>query len=174
VWLLGFFGVFGVFFAVMFVVPLALFGTRRYLEQAKMAEARLALDSMTSGIVRCASEAGPDGTPRGLPPTSRMIPGQLSAVAGKKYQSSAQDWNDEAFTCASFSMRTPQYFVYQWELLDPEHGMARAFADLDDDGQPDHELQQGVQCTSPGVCSALVLEGEDLAPSSAGNHEFDD
>lgn len=120
-------------------------GVSKYLEQSKKAEGKTGIASMASGVVACAALSGGK-----LPATSAMVPAALSQVSGKKYASSAKDWEDPAFKCMKFSMSAPQYYQYQWILKSPTAGIARAVADLDGDGKPDSTLEMDVSCPASG------------------------
>jgi type IV pilus assembly protein PilA len=109
---------------------LAIYGVRKYIANAKTAEARNNIgqigkdaaaefekESMPGTILTpgssaansralCKSEAGP-------------VPGSIGSVGGKKYQSSPGDWNAGAatnvgFACLKFSMDMPQYYQYSY------------------------------------------------------------
>lgn len=135
---------------------LAIYGVRKYMVNAKQAEARTALVSWANGIAACAQREGH------LPPSSTPVPASLSDIGAKKWQSTPADWTEPAYTCAGFSMSGPQYFQYRWELLSPNEGGARAEADLDGDGITDAMLGVPVSCNA-GACSAGSLRGVDDA-----------
>jgi hypothetical protein len=144
VWLLA---VFTVLFAlVAALTPFAIQGVRRYMAQAKRAEAVSALGVWGDGLVRCSAQTGR------LPGSTLLVPPDLSSVSGKKYQSSAADWAEPAHACAKFSMTTPQYFQYSWELRSPTEGVLHARADLDGNGEADEGVDLPVTCAA-GVCS---------------------
>lgn len=134
---------------VVALVPLALYGVRKYLLSARQAEAKTALVSWGDGLVQC-------GENTGLPPSSTPIPASFSAVAGKKYQSRPTEWGDLAHTCAGFEIKEPQYFQYIWELTSPTAGTLHARADLDGDGVADAAFDLQVTC-SDGKCARQSL-----------------
>ncbi len=91
---------------------LAIYGVRKYLASAKTTEARNALGQMVKDAVTqyepsrnlCASAAA-------------SVPSTKSSIAGKKYQSTAAEWNvdgtsNAGFACLKFSIDSPQYFMY--------------------------------------------------------------
>jgi type IV pilus assembly protein PilA len=123
------------------LASLAFFGVRRYVSQAKIAEGRSRVTALAQGMTTCFAE-----TER-LPETSARVPGDLSLVSGKKYQSAPDDWSDPAFRCAEFSMQEPQYFQYQWVLGEGQSGKAVAVADLDGDGELEVQLEFDVDCS---------------------------
>ncbi len=136
-----------ILFAVVGVVSvIAMYGVRKYIVNAKRAEAQTIAAELARGIARCANQRGH------LPPTSGPVPADLAGVRGMKYQSAARDWMDEAFACAGFSLTHPQYFQYQWVKQGDHGGVVQAIADLDGDGQPDQEHRIVVVCEH-GQCS---------------------
>jgi type IV pilus assembly protein PilA len=109
---------------------LAIYGVRKYLANAKTAEARNSIgqmakdsaaayerESMTSGVLPTGSKAA---FSRQLCDTaSASIPSTSANVQGAKYQSSPGEWNADAannsgFACLKFSMDQPQYYEYSY------------------------------------------------------------
>jgi type IV pilus assembly protein PilA len=134
------------------VASLAIYGVRKYVTNAKGAEATANVQRLATGIARCANEVDPaTGQPRGLPESSRPVPSTVTSVRGAKYQSAPGEWSG-AYTCAGFQVLGPQYFQYRWELRTPGNGAAVAVADLDADGTIDFTAEQPVACRSGGVC----------------------
>jgi type IV pilus assembly protein PilA len=113
---------------------LAIYGVRKYLANAKTAEARNSLGQMakdqaaeyekesmqttvlaagsTAALSRQLCASDPSGA-TGVPGTGK--------VAGAKYQSIATDWNQGAaaappsgFACLKFTMDSPQYYSYSF------------------------------------------------------------
>jgi hypothetical protein len=137
------------------VAALAVSGVRRYLKQAHLEEGEKEVPALASGIIRCSQLPNPKGEGRrGLPPSSRAVPATFAEVRGKRYQSLAGEWKDEAFSCAGFERNAPQYFQYRWERLSPTNGRAVGVADLDGDGKPDARMEQAVRCNDEGSCGA--------------------
>jgi hypothetical protein len=128
---------------------LAIYGVRKYIGNAKRAEATAVLTSWSKGMLACADKAG-------LPPTSAQVPATLAAVSGKKYQSMAAEWSDAAFVCGGLSMSDPQYFQYQWVQASPSEGSMLALADLDGDGSAEERFEIRIMC-SAGRCTASTL-----------------
>lgn len=125
----------------------AIYGVKKYVTNAKMAEATNGVQQLAAGIARCAGEVdAATGQRRGLPESSGAVPSSLAAVRASKYQSAPGEWNG-AFACAGFRMAGPQYFQYRWELRSPTSGAAVAVADLDGDGAVDATAEQPVACT---------------------------
>jgi type IV pilus assembly protein PilA len=113
---------------------LAIYGVRKYLANAKTAEARNSLgqiakdqaaeyekESMQTTVLAAGSSAALsrqlcDKDPSG----ATGVPG-TAKVTGSKYQSNAADWNQGAavnppsgFACLKFTMDAPQYYSYSF------------------------------------------------------------
>jgi hypothetical protein len=127
------------------VSALAIYGVRKYVVNAKEAEAQAALTAWGDGLARCGEKEGR------LPQSALPVPGSLLLVMGKKYQSAASDWREPAHACAGFSLTTPQYYQYRWEQRAESAGVARATADFNGDGAADSELELEVTCRG-GKC----------------------
>ena len=140
--ILGFVFVFGGVLAV-----LAIYGVRKYIANAKTAEARNSLGAIARDAAM-AFEREPTssgGTLHRLcPSASRTVPDSIVKVSGKKWVSSAAEWQVDAarragFACIGFSMSSPQYYVYSYKA----HGWgaagdgfeATAIGDLNGDGR---------------------------------------
>jgi type IV pilus assembly protein PilA len=136
-----------VLFGGIFVV-LAIYGTRKYIANAKTAEARISV--MQIGRDAVAAYEGGNALPTGKSgralcgSVSRSVPVSIAAVTGKKYQSTAEEWEVDAprragFACLRFMLSSPQYYVYSYKA----HGVnaagdgfeATAQGDLDADGK---------------------------------------
>jgi hypothetical protein len=152
IWLLVALG--GLVFLVPMFAALAIYGVRKYLIQAKQAEARMASATLAAAISKCPSRTPGRSV---LPPTSRAVPPSLASVSGMKYQSATADWQDEAYVCANFRISDPQYFQYQWLRTSPTRGVVRSVCDLNGDGEPDFTFEQEVTCTETGMCTVGPL-----------------
>lgn len=128
---------------------LAIYGVRKYMMNAKRAEATAVLTSWSKGMVACGEKAG-------LPPSSAQVPASLEAVSGKKYMSAPSDWSDAAFVCGGLSMTQPQYFTYQWVQASPSEGSLLAQADFNGDGIAEERTEVRISC-SAGRCTASSL-----------------
>jgi type IV pilus assembly protein PilA len=136
-----------VLFGGVFVV-LGIYGARKYIANAKMAEARNSVAQIGRDAV--AAYEGGYALPTGKSgralcgSVSRPVPSNIAAVTGKKYQSSESDWQVDAprhagFACLHFMMTQPQYYMYSYKA----HGSsaagdgfeATAQGDLDADGK---------------------------------------
>ena len=121
--------------AVGVLAVLGIYGTRKYIANAKTAEARNSLGIMAkdaAAAYETAREA--DGT-RALCPSARTpVPTSLKDVSAKKYLSSPSDWSgDPGFACLGFALSSPQYYQYNYTSTGTGFtGAARG--DLDGDG----------------------------------------
>jgi type II secretory pathway pseudopilin PulG len=123
-------------------------GVRSYLSRAKATEAQVNVARLAQGVAACAEGGGAAGSASGvtLPASASPVPASLGDVRGRKYMSAPSDWSAPAYSCASFSMISPQYFQYEWEQTSPSSGRAIARADLDGDGRVDQEVSATVSC----------------------------
>jgi len=136
-------------FVIGIFSAIAIFGVRKYILNAKRAEAAQVLDRWSKGMIAC-------GEKDGLPLSSPAVPGSLASVAGKKYQSAASEWSDPAFVCAGFSLTEPQYFQYQWQQVSPAEGNLVGLADFDGDGTAEQRMEVRVTCAA-GRCTAAPV-----------------
>jgi len=118
---------------------LAIYGVRKYIANAKTAEARNSLGQMgkdQSTEFESESMAGKALAPGAvaglsrslcLPPTA-SVPAVAASIKGQKYQSSqapGADWSkDQAtaltgFSCLKFAMDAPQYYMYTFASKTP-------------------------------------------------------
>jgi len=113
------------------LVVLGVYGTRKYIANAKTAEAR----STISVMARAATEAFES---RGALCPSASSPVPASTPRAAKYQSSPADWSrdsaaDAGFACLKFSMDAPQYYQYEYRATATGFTVT-AHGDLDGDG----------------------------------------
>jgi hypothetical protein len=125
------------------MAAMGVYGARKFISRSKAAEAHYSVGALANGIATQCAET--DGK---LPPTSPPVPATLADIRAKKYLSSASDWSAPAYTCAGFTMSTPQYFRYQWTQLSPTAGEVVAEADLDGDGRVDSSVKVPITCTT--------------------------
>jgi type IV pilus assembly protein PilA len=105
------------------LAALAIYGVRKYLANAKSAEARTAIgriakdaasawdrETMASGVMAMGSTAG---IARALCEDAAAVP--AAVPQGSKYQSSPGDWRGAGWSCLRFSMDGPQYYQYDYE-----------------------------------------------------------
>ncbi len=149
---------------------LSINGVRKYITNAKSAEARSAIGSIAKNAVRAfenesmAATIVSSGSSTGI---ARAIcasaPSKVptSVPQNKKYQSSASDWNagdrTTGWACLKFTMTQPQYFSYSW-VSTATTATASAEGDLNGDGVTSQFLLRGA------VQSGQVLT---FAPSMA-------
>jgi type IV pilus assembly protein PilA len=132
---------------------LAIYGVRKYLANAKTAEARnslgqIAKDAATAverekGTSALVSAGGTSTLMRAFCATAAAaVPAGIASVKGQKYQSTPGDWkagdNATGWQCLKFSMEEPQYYMYAYSAssTDAFSGgfSATANGDLNGDG----------------------------------------
>ncbi len=129
---------------------IAIFGIKKYLTEAKHAEARRTLQQLATGMAKCGARGD-------LPETSAWVPTDLAMIGAKKYQSQSAEWASQpAFACFGFDFPTPQYYRYRWVQATSASGQFEAEADLDGDGIPDGAMQLGLHCVA-GNCEVEPL-----------------
>jgi type IV pilus assembly protein PilA len=114
---------------------LGIYGTRKYIANAKQAEARNTLAQIAKDAVVAYEDSD---AKRICPSASVRIPADRGAISGKKYLASSSEWQTDraanaGFACLRFSMATPQYYQYEYEAT-PTSFVARAHGDLNGDG----------------------------------------
>lgn len=119
--------------ALGIMAVLGIYGVRKYIANAKTAEAKNVL-----GQIGRLAVARYDETHRLCPSASRSIPQEMDAVRARKYMSMGSEWRadakaDAGFACLGFSLATPQYYQYSYEATATSF-VARAHGDLDGDG----------------------------------------
>lgn len=123
---------------------LGVYGTRKYIANAKTAEARNTLGMIGRSAVTAYEDEGitPDDDAkiahRICPSASAPVPASKAMVSGKKYQSTPGEWTTDAkknagFSCLKFEMSQPQYFQYEYEATATSF-VARAHGDLNGNG----------------------------------------
>jgi type IV pilus assembly protein PilA len=110
---------------------LAIYGTRKYIANAKTAEARSTIGQLSKDAVAAYERDG-----KLCPSASSPIPATVPHAA--KYQSTPSEWDvDKAknagFACLRFSMDQPQYYQYDYKST-PSGFTVTAHGDLDGDG----------------------------------------
>lgn len=106
---------------------LAIYGVRKYIANAKTAEARATVGQIGKlAVAAWERESGQTSViPLGTQSTATAHAVCLSATAvpgngvptGRKYQSQASDWGGDMYTgwaCLKFTMDNPQYFMYSY------------------------------------------------------------
>jgi type IV pilus assembly protein PilA len=135
---------------------LATYGVRKYIANAKTAEARNALGIMSMDAAAAYErESGGTTTVLGLAKTAAAskklcasatttVPGSAGAIQGRKYQSTAKEWSVDGpasagFACLKFTMDAPQYYMYSYALTGSGNATGDSFTaaaqgDLDGNG----------------------------------------
>jgi type IV pilus assembly protein PilA len=133
-WVIVLLALLGVLFIVVPILAvIAISGVRKYIANAKTAEARNSLGQI-------AKDAATTYDPkRGFcASATRPVPANISSVSGSKYQSTPAEWEvDHAqnggFACLKFEMDMPQYFQYSYKATKTGFE-AVAHGDLNGDG----------------------------------------
>jgi type IV pilus assembly protein PilA len=132
---------------VLVVLPvfatLAIYGLRKYIANAKTAEARNAVGQIAKDAM-AAYEGAPGTTGHALcASASQSVPKSADSIRGAKYQSAQGDWEVDArrnagFACLRFSMDQPQYYMYSYRAVGRsspgDSFVATANGDLNGDG----------------------------------------
>jgi type IV pilus assembly protein PilA len=152
----------GAFF--FFVMPifsvLAVYGVRKYLANAKNAEAR-----NTLGQIARRAAAGYETSHSLCPSASRPVPANPAHVRGVKYQSARGDWDvdrarNAGFACLQFSLDQPQYYQYSY-VSTPSGFEATAHGDLNGDGNVSTFIVRGQVA---GGTLTIAPRIEEIAP----------
>ncbi len=139
---------------------LAVYGVRKYIANAKTAEARNSLGQIQKDAVTAfegerlatATVMATGGTTavvrKMCAKAANAVPTAVASVKGMKYQSSKADWAPAAdvtanagFPCLRFEMTAPQYYQYNYTITgtgaaDGDEFTATATGDLNGDGTP--------------------------------------
>jgi type IV pilus assembly protein PilA len=130
------------------LAALAIYGVRKYIANAKTAEARNGIGQIAKGAQTAYDRdmmAGDTlglgstiGSTRRLCPSAGKVPSANANIQGKKYQSKPSDWDSDGWNCVRFSISSPQYFQYNFVATGTgDTGstlVASAQGDLDGDG----------------------------------------
>lgn len=124
------------------VAVLAIYGTRKYIANAKTAEARNSLGQIAKDAVVAYEGETLGETPQAhalCRSASQPVPMNASSVSGRKYQSMRTEWVIDqnrphtGFACLRFEMTAPQYYQYDYHATTADF-TGRARGDLDGDG----------------------------------------
>ena len=112
---------------------LAVYGVRKYIANAKTAEAKNSLGQIGKDAVtayegeRMKADILSAGSSSAVvrkicPPASNKIPPAAASIKGAKYQSTKVDWSpvtdvqlNSGFPCLRFEITAPQYFMYDYQ-----------------------------------------------------------
>jgi type IV pilus assembly protein PilA len=113
---------------------LGVYGVRRYISNAKQAEARNAVGQLAKDVVADWEVERPDGKPREKRKLVSYGPVPKTVPKGVKYQTSEADW--KPWAALGFSMTVPHYFQYEIKAAaDGESAEVIARGDLNGDGK---------------------------------------
>jgi len=152
---------------------LAIYGVRKYIANAKTAEARNSLGQIAKDAVTAVEREKGTNTLVTFGSTSALMRSMCGTAtanvpttvpAGQKYQSQASDWlsgdQSNGWACLKFTMDEPQYFMYNYASSNTSAAsgafVANAYGDLNGDGKTSQfsvsgSAQSGVVAISPNV-----------------------
>ena len=154
------------------LAALAIYGVRKYINNAKTAEARnnigrmakdasaaWAKEGMAAGVLAGGASAGISNR---LCATATPVPGETDAIAGQKYQSSPEEWGgdqDTGWTCLKFQVNEPQYYQYNYTAEGSSAFTAAAVGNLDGDETTSEfslagEVSGGVVKLAPNIAES--------------------
>jgi type IV pilus assembly protein PilA len=107
---------------------LAVYGVRKYLANAKTAEARNSLGQLAKdaaaaverekGTTAILGAGSTSSLMRQFCNSSTMVPSSTTYIQGQKYQSMKSDWATgdavTGWTCLKFTLEEPQYYAYSY------------------------------------------------------------
>jgi type IV pilus assembly protein PilA len=114
---------------------LGIYGVRKYIANAKTAEARNSL-----GQIGQVAALAYEKNHALCPSASKPIPANAASIRGTKYQSTEAEWKADArkhagFACLGFWISTPQYFQYSYDATPDGQFTATAHGDLNGNGK---------------------------------------
>lgn len=130
---------------------LAIYGVRKYIANAKSAEARMTIgriakdasaaynrENMAATVLTPGTSAGVTNR---LCASATLVPA-VTSIKGQKYQSTVAQWKGgdatTGWSCLKFSMQDPQYYAYNYTATGPTDAtgsfVAEAHGDLNGDG----------------------------------------
>lgn len=160
------------------LAALAIYGVRKYMANAKSAEARNSLGQLSKDAASAynrehmASAILADGAAAGVSnqlcaSAAAKIPSAATSIKGQKYQSAASEWDagdkDTGWQCLKFSMSQPQYYQYGYTAALQAAGEGSTFTataqgDLDGDGTLSTFTLSGVVRSQQVVVSPTIDE----------------
>jgi type IV pilus assembly protein PilA len=160
---------------------LAIYGVRKYIANAKTAEAKNSLGQISKDAVTAfegermsSAVLGEGGTASVIRQlcaagTVSAVPAAIGSVKGQKYQSARTDWSNATdvsanagWPCLKFEMTAPQYYMYTYTAADvaATNGTFTAVAngDLNGDGTPSTFTMNGAITNSRLLVSPSIGE----------------
>jgi type IV pilus assembly protein PilA len=150
------------------LAALAIYGVRRYMANAKSAEARNSLGQMGKDAITAYAKEGMAPTVLTMGVSTGVsnkicsgaavaaVPIDPDSIKGKKYQSAPSDW--DTWDCLHFSMNDPQYYMYDYVSSTGDLGATGAKFTCTANGNLDGD----------DVMSTFKMAGE-IKEDSAGN-----
>jgi type IV pilus assembly protein PilA len=155
------------------LAALAIYGVRKYIANAKTAEARNSLGQMSKDASSAYAREGMAGSVLPLAGSAALsnqlcnaatakIPAAAASIKGMKYQSSPAEWAADSatyrtgFACLKFTMTDPQYYQYNYASngLGDNTGWFNSTAEGDLNGD--------------GTLSLFVLKGQIQGAATGG------
>lgn len=158
------------------LAALAIYGVRRYILNAKTAEARNSIGQMAKDASTAYNREGMAGTVLGMGTSTGVsnhlcgsatsVPSTKDDIKGQKYQSKPTEWQsgdqNNGWQCLRFSMQDPQYFMYKYTSTGSAGAVndtfdAEADGDLDGDGTTSaFELKGQIQSDSNNLVVTIA------------------
>jgi type IV pilus assembly protein PilA len=134
---------------------LAVYGIRKFIANAKSAEARASVGAMAKDEAAAYERESMAGSVLAVSTTSTLarrmclsasatVPVSATSVQGKKYQSTPQEWivdgpANAGFACLKFTIDMPQYYLYSYSVTGTGSALGNSFlaaaqGDLNGDG----------------------------------------
>jgi type IV pilus assembly protein PilA len=132
------------------LAALAIYGVKRYLVNAKTAEAKQNLGRLVKDAISAYEKETMAGNTLGLgasvPAVHQLCPSVTAAVPtavpkGSKIQADPAEWGSNGWGCLKFSVASPVYYQYGYTAQNPLSNTNASFqttavGDLDGDGNP--------------------------------------
>ncbi|HVW25799.1 MAG TPA: prepilin-type N-terminal cleavage/methylation domain-containing protein [Polyangiaceae bacterium] len=165
------------------LAALAIYGVRRYILNAKTAEARNGIGQMAKDASAAYSREGMDsavlalgnstGVTNRICSSASPVPTNATSIQGKKYQSKPSDWATGSqfvgWTCVKFSMQDPQYYQYDYQATGSaasgDQFTALAHGDLDGNTTLSTFSMTGkIQAEGSALVLVLAPNMQEIAP----------
>ena len=156
------------------LAALAIYGVRKYIANAKTAEARMAVGRIAKDASSAYNKENMGTSVLAIGTTTTLtnalcgassvsVPSTKDLIKGMKYQSKPTEWGGDqssGWACLHFSMQDPQYFMYTYQASATNFS-AVANGDLNGDGSVStFSLAGGIQ--NAGASGGAVVT---IAPS---------